>query len=527
MAYVDISDTPSVGATDKATSILKKYKEAQNIKDHWKDKFEEAYEYCLPNRESFYDESPGQRRTDKIFDETAVVGVQEFASRLQAGITPTFARWADFQAGSEIPPEQRNSINLELDKITNYVFQVLQTSNFNQEVHESFMDLAIGTGVMLVEEGDAINPLKFTAVPLPRVCLSNGPDNKIDSVYRVRYCKPEEINILYPKAVLPENFDPLKQKKQVKLIEAVYKIYEHNVEKHKLCVVMENPKVVIFEEEYKGEGSNPYLVFRWNKASGEVYGRGPVFNAMGAIKTCNLTVELILQNAQMSVSGVYTYEDDGVINPDNISLVPGSLIPVAPGSKGLVPISAASNFDVAQLVLQDMRNNIKKALYMETLGRPEGTPMTATEVSERMADLSKQIGSSFGRLQSEFINPLLKRIIRILAKQGRITIPSIDGREVQVSPRSPLAQAQHLQDVADVTRFNEIIAGTFGPQMINVIVIQSETAKYIAEKMNLPEKLIRDESEQRRIVEQISQLQQSAEAPQEPGAPPNQPPEGM
>ena len=58
--------------------------------------------------------------------------------------------------------------------------------------------------------------------------------------------------------------------------------------------------------------------------------------------------------------------------------------------------------------------------------------------------------------------------------------------------------------------------------MINVIVNQSETAKYIAEKMNLPEKLIRDESEQRRIVEQISQLQQSAEAPQEAGAPPNQ-----
>ena len=41
--------------------------------------------------------------------------------------------------------------------------------------------------------------------------------------------------------------------------------------------------------------------------------------------------------------------------------------------------------------------------------------MKCTEVSERMADLSKQIGSSFGRLQSEFINPLLKRIIRILA----------------------------------------------------------------------------------------------------------------
>ena len=144
---------------------------------------------------------------------------------------------------------------------------------------------------------------------------------------------------------------------------------------------------------------------------------------------------------------------------------------------------------------------------MEALGRPEGTPMTATEVSERMADLSRQIGSSFGRLQSEFIHPLLKRIIRILSKQGRIELPKVNGREVKIAARSPLAKAQHMQDIADVNRFNEIIAGTFGPQMVNVIINQNETAKYLASKMNLPEKLIRDEEEQRQIVQQISQLQ--------------------
>ena len=200
MAYIETQETLDQNTADKATEILKKYKEAQGVKDYWKDKFEEAYEYCLPNRESFYDESPGQKRNDKIFDETAVVGVQEFASRLQAGIVPTFARWADFQAGSEIPPEQKPQINLELDKITDYVFQILQTSNFNQEIHEAFMDLAIGTGVMLVEEGDAINPIKFSSIPLTRVCLNNGPDGAIDTVYRTRTCKPEEILILYPKA---------------------------------------------------------------------------------------------------------------------------------------------------------------------------------------------------------------------------------------------------------------------------------------------------------------------------------------
>ncbi|MGB0405500.1 MAG: portal protein, partial [Fusobacterium sp.] len=38
-------------------------------------------------------------------------------------------------------------------------------------------------------------------------------------------------------------------------------------------------------------GSNPFIAFRWSKASGEVYGRGPLINALAAIKTCNITVE--------------------------------------------------------------------------------------------------------------------------------------------------------------------------------------------------------------------------------------------
>ena len=96
--------------------LLNRYNHAKAIKDLWLPTFEECYEYALPQRESFYTESIGRRRSDRIFDETAVVGVQEFASRLQAGIVPTFARWADFQAGVEIPEEQKPQVNLELDQ---------------------------------------------------------------------------------------------------------------------------------------------------------------------------------------------------------------------------------------------------------------------------------------------------------------------------------------------------------------------------------------------------------------------------
>ena len=159
-----------------------------------------------------------------------------------------------------------------------------------------------------------------------------------------------------------------------------------------------------------------------------------------------------------------------------------------------------------------MSNNIKKALYMETLGRPEGTPMTATEVAERMADLSRQIGSSFGRLQAEFVLPVLRRVIRLLVKQGRIDIPMVNGRDIKVQAVSPLSRAQFNQDITDINRFNEIIGVTFGPQMLNLIVNQDELARHLAKLMNIPEKILRDKAEQQQMANEISQMAQQGQA---------------
>ena len=519
LTYDDKLPVPLFATNSKqvAEQYIRRYERAKNHRENFVPLFEECYEYALPQRESFYTESAGERRDDKIFDETAVVGVQEFASRLQAGLVPNFARWADFTAGSEIPTEQRDAINNELEEVTDYVFEVIQNSNFGQEVHESFMDLAIGTGVLHVEEGDSINPINFTALPLPHVVLDVGPDDRIDHVYRERDIRYSDIMVLYPKATINNRLQSVMTANpdgRTKVLEIICKDYSQMNEDAYFCVIFDiNTKCMLKYETFKGTGSNPFICFRWSKDPGAIYGRGPLINALSAIKTTNLTVELILQNAQMNISGIYTYEDDGVVNPDNINLVPGALIPVAPNSRGLTPLAGAGKFDVAQLILSDMRQNIKKALYMESLGRPEGTPMSATEVSERMADLSRQIGSSFGRLQSEFVTPLLRRVIRILSKQGRIEIPKIDNREVTVISQSPLAQAQHQQDVAVVNNFNAILAQTFGPQILNMIVKQDEVARYMAEKLGLPEKLIRDPQEQQALVNELQNMAQQGNMP--------------
>jgi len=503
---------------------LERYEKAKAHRQNFVDLFEECYEYALPQRESFYYETAGQRRDDKIFDETAVVGVQEFASRLQSGLVPNFARWADLIAGSEIPKSERDFVDNDLDEITEYVFEVLQNSNFSQEVHEAFMDLAVGTGVLCVDEGDAVNPVTFSAIPLPHVVLDTGPDDKIDHVFRERKgIRNSEITILYPDAKLDPKVQQRAQRDpegKCTLLEVLCKDYsKKNEEAYLLYVIDMSTKTYIKEQKFKGVGSNPYVCFRWSKCAGEVYGRGPLINALSAIKTTNLTIQLILENAQMAISGIYQMDDDGIINPDTINLVPGTIIPKSPQSGGLQPIQSAGRFDVADIVLSDMRLNIKRALYNDMLGNPDRTPASATEVAERMADLSRRIGSAFGRLQAELVQPVLQRVIYILKKQGRIELPTVNGREVKIRSSSPLAQAQSNQDITAVSRFLELVNAYFGPDTTNVLINSEETAIHLAKKFGVPDGLIRDREERREIVAMMQQMQQMQQQEQIAGPP--------
>ena len=504
-----------------AQSFIEKFEKAKMIRQNFEDVFDECYDYAMPMREQFRSKTIGERRDEKIFDETAVVGVQEFASRLQQGLVPNFARWADFAAGSEIPLDERDEINNELDFITEYVFEVLQNSNFAQEVHESFMDLAVGTGILHVSEGDAINPVSFSAIPLPHVVLDVGPDDNIDHVYRERQVRYSDLHILFPDIEMPQELTNAmisKPDTKTKLLEIVCKDYSKLNEDAFMYICIElNTLEILKKESLSGTGSNPYICFRWNTCAGEVYGRGPIFNCLSAIKTTNLTVESILNNAAMAISGIYQMDDDGVINPDTINLVPGTVIPKAPNSAGLQPIRQAGSMDFGNFVLSDMRTNIKKALYNDMLGNPERTPASATEIAERMADLSRRIGSAFGKLQAEMVQPILQRVVFRLKKQGRIELPTLNGNQVKLRSVSPLAQSQANADITAIARWLELIQTQFGPQVTNLLINAEETAAHLAKKYGVPDSLIRDPDERRQIIEaaqQMAQMQQ--QMPQQP-----------
>ena len=186
------------------------------------------------------------------------------------------------------------------------------------------------------------------------------------------------------------------------------------------------------------------------------------------------------------------------------------VLPKAPNSAGLQPIRAAGSFDVAQLILSDMRLNIKRALYNDMLGNPDRTPASATEVAERMADLSRRIGSAFGRLQAELVQPVLQRVVYILKKQGRIELPTINGREIKVRSVSPLAQAQAQADITSIARWMELIQSNFGPQLLNLLIDSEEVATVLAKKFGVPDTLVRDKAQREQLIQMAQQMAENA-----------------
>lgn len=493
--------------------MMRQFKAALKERDSWITSWQDCYDYALPGRTGFHDFVSGQSNLDKIYDSTAVTAVQEFASRMQDGLTPAFSKWFEFQAGQEIHPDMRSEVEEALEEDSQIVWEHLSASNMNQELHESYMDVAVGTGALILEDGGPMSPLKFTSVPQPQLVLAAGPFGQPDKKYRIRQLTIDDIKLIWPKADIPSDMEQSspeeREEKKWTIIECVSRDWAFKeTERYQFTVFSQEPEHILLVGHFSGMGSNPLITYRWSKAAGEVYGRGPIFNAMPDVKTLNLVVELVLENAHMAIAGMWQSDDDGTINPDTIELVPGTVLPRNPGSTGLEPLTPPGNFNVSEFILDDMRHNIKKALFNESLGAPEGTPMSATEVHERMADLARIIGSAYGRMHTELVTPLLQRAVFILKKQGRLVLPKLDGREVKIVNVSPLAQAQHNENVARVARWLELLNAGFGPQMVNLVVKAEEAAAYTGSEIGVPEKLIRSEPERQALSQAIAATSQ-------------------
>jgi len=173
--------------------VIERADSADKIKQNWVSQYRDAYEFAIPMRNLYETVQPGAEKMNRVFNSTAINSTQKFASRLQSNLTPPFQHWLDFIPGtdfnidSDSTPAQiaeKDEAAKVLQDIQKIFFGVLQNSNFDIAITEFYLDLAVGTGVMLVTEGDDDNPVVFTAVPNAQVSMDEGPLGSVDGVFR-------------------------------------------------------------------------------------------------------------------------------------------------------------------------------------------------------------------------------------------------------------------------------------------------------------------------------------------------------
>lgn len=473
-----------------ASELMARYRRAKQQRGLWEASWQDCYDYALPQRTPF---SSADRRGDRLFDGTAADAAEQLAASLMSQLVPPWSRWFGLQPGGEVPEMHRTAVGEVLERAADVLQGHFDRSNFAMEVHQCFLDLVVaGTATLQFEEappgGDSA--FRFTAVPVAQMALDESADGAFDIVFRASEMRFDRLQARFPKAQLPDSLtsggkDAAERRHTV--VEAT--IQEGSA--YRYTALLESAPdggspIVLAQGQF---AQSPFLCFRWLKAPGEVYGRSPVMKALPDIKTANKVVELVLKNASIAVTGIWQADDDGVLNPANVKLQPGTIIPKAVGSAGLTPLEAPGRFDVSNLVLEDLRGRIRHALLADRLGQIDAPKMTATEVMERSAEMSRLLGATYGRLQTELLTPLVSRALAILRRRGEIPPVLVDGHTVELQYKSPLARVQAQDDVRNAMLWVQQ-AAALGPEG-QAVIDAGATARWMARALSVPADLVR------------------------------------
>jgi hypothetical protein len=165
-----------------------------------------------------------------------------------------------------------------------------------------------------------------------------------------------------------------------------------------------------------------------------------------------------------------------------------------------------------------MQLNIRRTLFND-LRDPAGPVRSATEIAIDSRELAQRMGSAFGRLQTEVLEPILNRVISILRKLGKIPDIQVDGRQVTIKFTSPLSRAQDTDDLLAVQQAVQFVQETAGPEAAMVSFNIDKFAEFAADKTGMDQTLVKSEIERQKTQQAILQKEQAVRDQQQQQAP--------
>lgn len=434
-----------------ATSLLSRFQGLEETRQPWVPTWQELTEYMLPRKNSFTagGVSQGAAGDERIFDSTPMHALELLASSLGGLLTNPGMPWFDIRSKREDigdEAEVRQFLETARKRLT-IVFNS-EGSGFQANVHELYLDVALlGTAVMYVE-ADPQTVVRFSTRPLGEVFVAESARGVVDTVYRRYELSARQAAQEWGGACS----DDVRQKAvdapdtPVEILHAVFprtdrdpnglgaanfpyaSIYVETASEH----VLEN----------SGYLEMPYLVPRWAKAAGETYGRGPGQTALSDTRVLNAMGRTALMAAEKMSDPPLMVPDDGFLGP--VRSGPGGLSYYRAGSSDRIEaLPVRVDLAATEKMMQQRRDSIRRIFLGDQLS-PEGPTVTATEAVIRQSDKMRTLGPVLGRLQTEFLSPLIRRVFNVMLRAGELP-PFPEGLtpdDIEVRYTSPVARAQ-------------------------------------------------------------------------------------
>ncbi len=538
--------TPAEGAV-LAAAILRRCDQLFAARQPWETHWAQVADHVLPRRaEIGGPPAVGDMRGRQLLDSTGIHANELLAAALHGMLTNPATRWFQLDIAGIDDDALADAARGWLAAAGDSLAEALEESNFATQAHELYLDLGcFGTGCLYLDETGG--RLRFATRSLAEIAVAEDAFGAIDTVMRRFPFTARQAVQAFGAAALGAKLREAAAREPDRPFSFIHAVFPSADDvdgapggegaaasraRYVSVYVCAEDRRVVSRGAYH---EFPYMVPRWSKGTGEVYGRSPAMSALADMKALNEMCRTSLLSAQKAVDPPIMLPDDGFVG--KIATSPGSINFYRAGAQDRIQsLPFAGDVRLGLEMEERRRQFIRAAFFVDQLRLAEGPQMTATEVLQRTEEKLRLMGPVLGRLQSELLRPLIARAFAILARLGRIAPPpaalrkAVGGR-LRVDYTSPIARAQRADETQAIGRVTQMAQPFIAadPSLLDLIDAE-KLIRHVAAREGLPRGLLRDERQlaglRRRRAEEMTEAGAALSGATRPGGAPVEAPEG-
>jgi hypothetical protein len=483
----------------------------------------------MPRRGGFAgeDRPEGERLYDEIFDSTPQQASRGLGSALGTMLRPEGQQWSFIRAEDPAlndADEGRWWFNEVDTRMTRRAYENPK-SRFRQAMGEADVDLVVfGENTVFAGENMALNGMSYQTQHLRDIFKLVNEDGSIDGVIRRKYMTARQARQFFQKdadkseVIIEAEAAEKKSNEKFEFVHFVIPREERNVggfatKLPYTSVWIELSKKQLLRES--GFHEFPFIVARFDTTSGEDHGRGPGMVALPDSNMLQAMDESILIGAQKAVEPPLLAPDDGSFNagntfPGGISYYDAELAKEM-GRMPVQPMDTGARIDIGLEMQQDRREQVRNAFFKNVLSLPvDGPQMTATEVIARNQEFLREMGGVFGRLESDYIAPIVERTFNVMLRNGAFPpIPEIlQGQNIRFEYESPLKKTRQQVEAAAARQWKDdlLLLSEVDPDVLDNLNTD-EYAKFQAIANAIPLQLQNSQEDMAEIRQQRAEEQ--------------------